>query len=63
MKISSLEELERVRSRCYKMVTKRSAVSAATAAIPFGLAGAASDVYNLGTLLPKINKAFGLDPE
>jgi hypothetical protein len=61
--ISTMAELERARASCRKLVTKRSLFSAATAAIPSGLVGAASDVVNLMNLLPRINRAFGLDPE
>ena len=62
MLINDKKQLERVRAECRKLVTKRSLFSAATGALPGGIAGAASDVVNLKTLLPAINKKFGLDP-
>ncbi|MEH3037020.1 MAG: hypothetical protein PGN23_11135 [Sphingomonas adhaesiva] len=63
MLIKNRAQAERVRSECYKLVTRRAIVSAATGAIPFAAAGATSDVLNLTTLLPKINAKFGLDPD
>lgn len=65
MRITSLEELERVRSKAKAMVTRRASVGAAASGIPFlgGVIGAGADVINLTTLLPAINKQFGLDPE
>lgn len=62
MRITTLDELERARKQARALVTKRSMISAATGAIPFGL-GAPGDVYNLSSLLPMINKLFGLDPK
>jgi len=45
------------------MVTKRSMVAGATSAIPGAVAGVAADVGLLMEMLPRINRAFGLDPE
>jgi len=61
--ISTMAELDKARASCRKLVTRRSWFSAATAAVPFGAVGAISDVANLMNLLPRINRAFGLDPE
>ncbi len=62
MHIKDQQRLDRVRAECRRLVTKRSSFSAATGALPGGIAGAASDIVNLRSLLPAINKKFGLDP-
>lgn len=45
------------------MVTKRAMTAGIASAIPGAVTGIAADVGLLLELLPKINKAFGLDPE
>ena len=62
MRIKDRQQLDRVRTECPRLVTKRSLFSAASGALPGGIAGAASDIVNLRSLLPAINKKFGLDP-
>jgi hypothetical protein len=65
MKIKTVQELEKVRAKAKSMVTRRAGVGAIASGIPFlgGIVGAGADVINLTTLLPAINKEFGLDPE
>lgn len=63
MQIKNREHLEEVRKQCKKMVTKRALTAGAASAVPYAAAGVAADVGLLLELLPKINKAFGLDPE
>ena len=65
MKITTIEELEQVRSKAKSMVTRRAGVGAVASGVPFlgGVLGAGADVINLTTMLPAINKQFGLDPE
>ena len=59
--IDSLDALNKVRDECYAMVTNRALASGGAAAIPGAIAGIGADVVILQTLLPKINRAFGLD--
>ena len=63
MKIETREQLDQARDRCRKMVTTRALTAGAASAIPGAAPGIAADIGLLLELLPKINKAFGLDPE
>lgn len=63
MEIKTREELKQVRSHCRKLVTKRAMTAGAASAVPYAVTGIAADIGLLIELLPKINKAFGLDPE
>lgn len=63
MQITTVEQLQQVRAHCKKMVTKRAMTAGAASAVPYAVAGIAADVGLLLELLPKINSAFGLDPE
>lgn len=63
MKIRTRTQLDQVRRQCRKLVTTRAVTAGAASAIPGAVAGIAADVTILLELLPKINRAFGLDPE
>jgi hypothetical protein len=63
VKITTLEQLEDAKSRCKKLVTTRAVAAGTASAIPGAVAGIAADIGLLLELLPKINRAFGLDPE
>lgn len=63
MKITTREQLEQVRDHCKRMVTVRAMTAGAASAVPGAVTGLAADVGLLLEILPKINKAFGLDPE
>lgn len=61
--IKTLEELDRIRDECHAMVTSRSGLSAAAAAIPLPGVDIAADLGLLSELIPAINRKFGLTPE
>ena len=61
--IKSVEELDRIRDECKKLVTTRSAASAAAAAVPVPGADVAVDIGILMELIPSINRRFGLSHE
>ena len=63
MLITSLTELNQVREECKSMVTKRAAASSFAAIIPIPGTDIVADVGMLMTLLPEINKKFGLSNE
>ncbi|MDE0878322.1 MAG: hypothetical protein OSB00_06605 [Sphingomonas bacterium] len=63
MKITTREQLEQIRNHCKKLVTKRALTAGAASAVPYAVTGIAADVGILLELLPKINRAFGLDPD
>lgn len=63
MKIETREQLDQARVHCKKLVTKRAMAAGAASAVPGAVAGVIGDAGLLLNLLPKINKAFGLDPE
>lgn len=52
-----------MRDECYKLVTTRSGMSAAAAAVPVPGVDLATDIGLLVELIPKINRKFGLTPE
>lgn len=59
----NLQELEKIRSTCKSMVTKRAAVSAGSTLVPLPGLDIAADVGLLLDLLPAVNRKFGLTPE
>lgn len=63
MKITTREQLNQVRDHCKGMVMTRAMTAGVASAVPGAVTGLAADVGILLELLPKINKAFGLDPE
>lgn len=58
-----MDELNRIRDECYKLVTARSGLSAAAAAVPVPGVDIAADLGLLAELIPTINRKFGLTPE
>lgn len=60
---TSVEELDRIRLECRRMVTARSLMSAGVAMVPIPGADIAADIGLLTTLLPDISRRFGLDHE
>ena len=61
--ISSLTELDRVKSECRKLVTKRSFMAAGAAVVPIPGADIVADISLLSTMLPEISKRSELDHE
>jgi uncharacterized protein (DUF697 family) len=59
--ITRLEDLERVRTECRALVTKRSLVSAGAAVVPVPGIDLVADVGLLTSLLPQISAKFELD--
>jgi hypothetical protein len=57
------QELEKIRSACRRMVTRRAAASAGGTLVPVPGLDIAADVGLLLELLPAINRKFGLTPE
>ncbi len=60
---ASIEELEKVRASCRKMVRRRAASSGGMSLIPIPGVDIAGDVGMLLQLIPAINRKFGLTPE
>lgn len=60
---ASIEELEKVRASCRKMVRRRAATSGGMSLIPIPGVDIAGDVGMLLQLIPAINRKFGLTPE
>lgn len=60
---STLNDLDRLRAECRKMVTKRAALSAGASLVPIPGLDILADVGLLAELLPEINEKFGLSPE
>ena len=63
MLIEDKTTLDRVRKECRSLVTRRALAAGGASAIPGAVAGVAADVGLLLEMLPKINRAFGLNPE
>lgn len=61
--IENKKDLDRVRQKCRRMVTKRSLASAAAAAVPLPGVDLAADLGLMMELIPTINRRFGLSPE
>ena len=61
--ISTMEELDRVRGECRRMVTLRSLAAAGVAVVPVPAVDVLADVGLLADVLPRISRAFGLDHE
>ena len=59
----NLEELERIRRECHGLVTARASISSGAAIVPLPGVDIATDVGLLLTLLPEINRRFGLSPD
>ncbi|GAB1304011.1 hypothetical protein [Bacillus altitudinis] len=60
---SSIEELNKIKKSCLKMVNKRATVSGVAGAIPVPGVDVSTDVAIMMELIPKINKKFGLSEE
>lgn len=60
---ASLDELEKIRLACRKMVKRRAATSGGMTLIPIPGVDIAGDVGMLLQLIPAINAKFGLSPE
>jgi uncharacterized protein (DUF697 family) len=59
--ISTLEELDRVRLDCRRMVTTRSLAAAGVAVVPVPAVDVLADIGLLADVLPRISRAFELD--
>lgn len=59
----NLEDLERVKLECIKMVNQRAALSGVAAAIPLPGVDLSADITIMIELLTEINKRFGLSEE
>ena len=59
--ITTIAELDRVRSECKKLVTSRSLMAAGAAVIPIPGADIVADISLLTTMLPDISRRFQLD--
>jgi hypothetical protein len=59
----NIEELNRIRDECRRMVTQRAGLSGGAAIVPVPGVDVAADIGLLLTLLPDINRRFGLAPE
>lgn len=57
------EELERVKTECMKLVTKRAVLSGVAAAVPLPGVDISADITIMVELLTEINKRFGLSEE
>lgn len=60
---NNIEELEKVKKECEKLISKRSYLSAMVAVVPLPFLDVGADVLILINMLDKINKKFGLDPK
>jgi uncharacterized protein (DUF697 family) len=56
------EEIEAIRARCRKMVTKRALASAGVALVPVPGADIVADITLLVQLIERVNEEFGLTP-
>lgn len=59
----NIDELKKIRSDCYSLVTTRASISAGTSAIPTPGVDIAADVALLLYLIPEINQRFGLSED
>lgn len=59
--ITTIQELDRVRIECRRMVTKRSLAAAGAAVVPIPGADLMVDIGLLANMLPGISRAFELD--
>lgn len=59
--ISTIEELDRVRRECRRMVTTRALAAAGVAVVPIPAMDVLADVGLLADVLPRVSRAFGLD--
>jgi uncharacterized protein (DUF697 family) len=59
---TALKQLDRIRSECRAMVTRRASMSAGAAVVPIPGLDIGTDVAILIALLPRINEKFGLAP-
>lgn len=58
--IQTMEELDKVRDACYRMVTRRSSLSGVASAVPLPGVDVGSDAAILLEMLPAISKRFEL---
>lgn len=63
MQIKTLNDLEKIRTQCKNMVSKKALLSAGAAVIPIPGVDVSTDVAILLQLLPRINQCFGLSAE
>lgn len=59
----TIEDIDRIRRQCRRLVTTRSLMSASAAVVPIPGADIVADVGLLASLLPDISRRFGLDHE
>lgn len=59
--ITSIAELDRVRTECRHMVTRRAAMAAGAAVVPIPGADLVADIGLLSRMLPEISAKFELD--
>ena len=59
--IETVDQLDRVRRDCRRMVTTRAVAAAAAGVVPVPGADLAADIGLLATMLPRISAAFELD--
>lgn len=58
----ALEQLDKIRDECRKLVTRRASISAGVAVVPIPGVDLGTDIAILLKLLPQINQRFGLSP-
>lgn len=63
MQITTIEQLDKVKLECQRLVTKRSFASAAVAILPVPGLDIVTDAGLLVELIPTINRRFGLSAE
>jgi uncharacterized protein (DUF697 family) len=59
----TIEELDKARNECRRLVTRRAMVSSGAAVVPVPGADVLADVGLLTTLLPEISRRFGLSAD
>lgn len=60
---NNIQDLEKIKHECQKVVNRRSSASAVVAVVPLPGVDVGADILLLMEMLSKINKRFGLDHE
>lgn len=63
MLITNIDELNEVRKKCKSLVQKRAAICSVADFVPIPGTGIVADIGMLRTLIPEINKRFGLSDQ